>query len=1415
MVVDAAFADITAGPLTSTAADFGTWLPKVGSPIVASSEGGIGGRTSDKPPIVINPSPVVCEWRGGAVANLSCGKCSFGYVRNATGGCVRPAFGASAAVWTSLERAQLGNDELQRGKLRLGSRLRLPAPSLSADKKAGFVGYAAFDYGAISYELDFNQDVDLGCGTTYTNDSSADPPIYLSDTSWDNVRSAFSYVDRPQYLRIKVTTAGSFRFSSCDSLYTVALGLYNRSTTQVEWPYHPSASDFVSYDGLSRGESAFFGLFGFDLPTGSPMLWGSGCELSQSVNRTIELDPGEYVVSVRSAAYAIDGGGIYYVGMECLEGAEAEAPRDSGDPGGIAVDAETGAISGAPERTGTNITMRLLARDALGKRAEVARWAFDVVDPKFDTISGWDKTTLDTNRRVTDKYHFDELHSIDGPADPREIFEYPADDKIDSIVYLFRVTRVEDSGNGTTGFDEWGNPNTNCSSVSALTEIVTGAGAFKAPCTGWHRATLTARDGGGAEAIVNEWDFEARPRDTDVDRYGPNGRICAHGTQVDTVPMDTSFTCDCNDTRFEGENCDRPLSQSFNSADDNTAAIIGGVLGGVLLVVLAALVGLRVQVYVLKNRPVDVGAMQRGVIYSLGLSTAKNIGPLEFGVTLTLAKAVDVVAGQFRSDLVAALRKAVPRLSTNLTTATVTNVAASAGSTAAGSNGATPAAHASQQVLVVISRKQLRRGVAESTVDTLVRLAARGELRVGANAVDDVRIAIPRVVPREVSRQALTSVKLLGEGEHGAVFQYQVHEKSKGGLPFPVAAKTLKATAETPTTPSTMASGREALLKEAALMALFDHRNVVALVGVCTVPRDVPALVLMVLCEHGTLQEHLEIASSIDVSAESHASSTSGHRLSVSERLTLCAEVLQGLDYLSSLRIVHRDIAARNVLLDSTGTCKISDFGMSMSLHVNDEQKEYQHYIRVKEALAIRWAAIEVLNDHRFSKASDVWAVGVLCWEVFADGRLPYGDKFSDLIDIQLHVKAGGKLGSPSSDCPAEVFNELMLPCWQADLRSRPSARVLYDVAVKHGAHEDDVAVEERKALTVDRRATRPTNAAADGDRSLLGVSVEHLSSTCVPAVLRAIDAIRTDVGRKHQQSIDDLPAPADASIWLAVESFGKPFSARTVCPRDGKMGSAYVDVASIQTSIRHATAFLSYAWGYKLVEVVATLVEWCSGEGDVGGANTWIWMDCFTLNQHRIDLGNAATPETLQAVFGGRVTGIGRMLVMLDTWDKPGYVKRVWCLFELYTAIKNKEAVDIDVVLSPQQAQSFRDRINRDGTDARAIDGALKDIKSEQAEATVHADLVAIQALIQKTAGGHATINAEVRGYLRRWFVSQGGINPARRNTIKPNRSSIDEGDPGASASRRQSVSPLRQLAVPLEPSQSGPALALVSTDV
>merc|ERR1712072_976741 len=67
-------------------------------------------------------------------------------------------------------------------------------------------------------------------------------------------------------------------------------------------------------------------------------------------------------------------------------------------------------------------------------------------------------------------------------------------------------------------------------------------------------------------------------------------------------------------------------------------------------------------------------------------------------------------------------------------------------------------------------------------------------------------------------------------------------------------------------------------------------------------------------------------------------------------------------------------------------------------------------------------------------------------------------------------------------------------------------------------------------------------------------------------------------------------------------------------------------------------------------------------------------------------------------------------------------------------------------------------------GSDAEAIDGALAHVKSEDATASVEADLTAIRALVNSYPGGFPALNATVKQHLRRWFVSQGGTKVASR---------------------------------------------------
>lgn len=90
-----------------------------------------------------------------------------------------------------------------------------------------------------------------------------------------------------------------------------------------------------------------------------------------------------------------------------------------------------------------------------------------------------------------------------------------------------------------------------------------------------------------------------------------------------------------------------------------------------------------------------------------------------------------------------------------------------------------------------------------------------------------------------------------------------------------------------------------------------EHPNVLALVGVVTIPRGMPVLLLLVYCESGALDSYLRDAIE------------QGNITPAVLRLSWIADIADGLRYLASVRIVHRDVAARNILLDVSLTCKV------------------------------------------------------------------------------------------------------------------------------------------------------------------------------------------------------------------------------------------------------------------------------------------------------------------------------------------------------------------------------------------------------------------------------------------------------------------------------------------------------------
>ncbi|XP_022358131.1 focal adhesion kinase 1 isoform X5 [Enhydra lutris kenyoni] len=331
---------------------------------------------------------------------------------------------------------------------------------------------------------------------------------------------------------------------------------------------------------------------------------------------------------------------------------------------------------------------------------------------------------------------------------------------------------------------------------------------------------------------------------------------------------------------------------------------------------------------------------------------------------------------------------------------------------------------------------------------------------------------IPSTRDYEIQRERIELGRCIGEGQFGDVHQGVYMSPENPALA--VAIKTCKN--------CTSDSVREKFLQEALTMRQFDHPHIVKLIGVIT---ENPVWIIMELCTLGELRSFLQVRK---------------YSLDLASLILYAYQLSTALAYLESKRFVHRDIAARNVLVSSNDCVKLGDFGLSRYM------EDSTYYKASKGKLPIKWMAPESINFRRFTSASDVWMFGVCMWEILMHGVKPFqGVKNNDVIG---RIENGERLPMPPN-CPPTLYS-LMTKCWAYDPSRRPrftelKAQLSTILEEEKVQQEERMRMESRRQVTVswdsggsDEAPPKPSRPGYPSPRSSEGFypSPQHMAQT-------------------------------------------------------------------------------------------------------------------------------------------------------------------------------------------------------------------------------------------------------------------------------------------------------------------------------
>lgn len=204
--------------------------------------------------------------------------------------------------------------------------------------------------------------------------------------------------------------------------------------------------------------------------------------------------------------------------------------------------------------------------------------------------------------------------------------------------------------------------------------------------------------------------------------------------------------------------------------------------------------------------------------------------------------------------------------------------------------------------------------------------------------------------------------------------------------------------------------------KEIKYMSSLHHPNVVGVIGIIVSPDGANIYLASELMERGSLHDIIV---------------KKGDNLPLSLRFRIAIDAAEGMKFIHSKRVIHRDLKSHNLLINAEWQTKVADFGVST---VNPTITRQMTCIGTPI-----YMAPEVLQKESYSARADVYSFGVVLCELFTS-RQPYSDPPFDTMNMPIlthHILE--KNARPTIEDLHPTLQNLIEECWSADPYARPT----------------------------------------------------------------------------------------------------------------------------------------------------------------------------------------------------------------------------------------------------------------------------------------------------------------------------------------------------------------------------------------